>query len=527
VNKFSIIFILLLTISIVIIDTYKLSLFQSIMYLFSSNEKLNFKNKIISFFFIEICLIFLNKKNDHLIEETSNKVQIQLMNLIYKNLLLNNINKEISEGNIINLIQSNANAFHDFLSLCNNIIIIPISLSYNFYYLYQSFRLCFIPSVIIIGFFSFYLNIKEKETIKKEYNLYLIKDSYLQLITQTFNSIKNIKLLLYEKFIYGKVIEKKNKEIDIINEISDYYILKDLFLNFANIIMSFITIITYNILYKKIDNSLMINSFYSFNYITGIIISLPKIITGSFNIFIPFKRIEQFIKENKTKKTNNYKQIFNEEDKRSVIINNMDFGIIQDSKKINLLLNINIKVNKGEFIGVLGNISSGKSNFLKSLINNLEIFPKNKKDKLLINGKISYVSQIPFLINDTIRNNILFYNEMDYEKYDQILSLCELKEDINLMEKKDFTIIKEKGNNLSSGQKSRINIARALYNNSDIYLFDDPLNFLDNIIANKIFKNVFLNYLKGKTIIFVTHHVEFIKKMNRVIFFIKVLFNLT
>ena len=115
---------------------------------------------------------------------------------------------------------------------------------------------------------------------------------------------------------------------------------------------------------------------------------------------------------------------------------------------------------------------------------------------------------------------------MEYEKYDQFLSLCVLKEDLNLMEKKDFTIIKEKGNNLSSGQKSRINITRALYNNSDIYLFDDPLNFLDNIIANKIFKNVFLNNLKGKTIIFVSHHVEFIKKMNRVIFFIKVLFNL-
>ena len=519
INKYSFIFVFFLNIVQVFLNIYKMSIHRNIIYYFSSDEKiLNIKNQLFIYPIIEFITILFNRNNSFFIKKISLRVQMELMNLLYQNIILNKIRNNLSEGEIINLIQGDTNAFYSFLSLCKNLIILPISLLYNLYYLYNSFKLCFVPSICLIGLFSFYLNKKKKIILEKEKNLYLIKDSYMKLVSQTFNSITNIKLLSYEKIIYNKIIERKSKEIKIQDDTSNFYILKNIFFYLSNCLMSLITIITFNIFYKNVNNSLMINAFYSFNELTSIIISIPDIITGNFNIFIPFQRIEKFLEERKIN-NNIYKQIFNEEDKRTIIIKNMNFGIINNSKEKLLLSNINIKINKGEFIGIIGNVSSGKSNFIKAIINNLDIISKNENDKILINGKFSYVSQIPFLINDTIRNNILFFNEMDYEKYEKIIEICELKEDIELMEKKDFTIIEEKGINLSSGQKSRINIARALYNNSDIYLFDDPLNVLDPIVANKIFKNIFLDYLKGKTILLVTHHIEYIKNSNRVIFF--------
>lgn len=99
--------------------------------------------------------------------------------------------------------------------------------------------------------------------------------------------------------------------------------------------------------------------------------------------------------------------------------------------------------------------------------------------EVIKNGRIAYIPQEAFMMNDTIRNNIIFGKDYEDEKFKNIIKLCELESDLDILPGREFTEIGEKGINLSGGQKQRISIARAVYSDSDIYLIDDALSALD------------------------------------------------
>jgi ABC-type transport system involved in cytochrome bd biosynthesis fused ATPase/permease subunit len=184
-----------------------------------------------------------------------------------------------------------------------------------------------------------------------------------------------------------------------------------------------------------------------------------------------------------------------------------------------ILKNINLKVRKGELIGVIGEIGSGKSSLLQAFLNNLLIVEETEENhtKIVLNGSVSYVSQSSWIINDTIKNNILLFNKNNTNNYDKIIDLCELKTDLESLPGGDNTEIGEKGINISGGQKARISIARAINSNSDIYMFDDPISALDAHVGKKIMKNVIVDHLKNKTRILVTHAIQYLSFCDRII----------
>ena len=175
------------------------------------------------------------------------------------------------------------------------------------------------------------------------------------------------------------------------------------------------------------------------------------------------------------------------------------------------LKNINFEVKPGELVAIVGEVGCGKSCLLQAIINCLILFNPKECDGVHINGKIGYSAQIPWIQNDTIRNNITFSKDFDEEKYNRVLSLCQLNEDLETFEGKDLTEIGEKGVNLSGGQKVRISLARTIYNEPDIYLFDDPISALDANVGKKIMKNCIVKYLNGRTRIVVTHALSYLK----------------
>ncbi|XP_062103151.1 probable non-intrinsic ABC protein 5 [Humulus lupulus] len=113
-------------------------------------------------------------------------------------------------------------------------------------------------------------------------------------------------------------------------------------------------------------------------------------------------------------------------------------------------------------------------------------------------------------LSHKIEENILFGKEMDREKYERVLEACSLKKDLEILSFGDQTVIGERGINLSSGQKQRIQIARALYQDVDIYLFDDPFCAVDAHTGSHLFRECILGLLSSKTIIYVTHQIEFL-----------------
>ncbi|GMN63551.1 hypothetical protein TIFTF001_032622 [Ficus carica] len=125
-------------------------------------------------------------------------------------------------------------------------------------------------------------------------------------------------------------------------------------------------------------------------------------------------------------------------------------------------------------------------------------------------GTMAYVAQLPWIQSGMIEENILFGKEMDRERYESILEACSLKKDLEILSFGDQMVIGERGINLSGGQKQRIQIARALYQDADIYLFDDPFSAVDAHTISHLFKECLLGLLSSKTVTYATHQVEFI-----------------
>ena len=118
------------------------------------------------------------------------------------------------------------------------------------------------------------------------------------------------------------------------------------------------------------------------------------------------------------------------------------------------------------------------------------------KLQIKVYGKISYVSQTAWIQSGTIQDNILFGSAMDGERYKETLQRCSLVKDLELLPFGDLTEIGERGINLSGGQKQRVQLARALYQDADVFLLDDPFSALDAQTATSIFNVIiFLEHL--------------------------------
>jgi len=116
-----------------------------------------------------------------------------------------------------------------------------------------------------------------------------------------------------------------------------------------------------------------------------------------------------------------------------------------------------------------------------------------------------------------MRDNILYNKKLDQDRYVDTIQFCELERDLEIMNAGDLSEIGEKGINLSGGQQARLGLARAVYQDKDIYLLDDPISALDAHVRMNIMKNVVNGMLKDKTRILVTHAIDFLHMADRII----------
>ncbi|KAL7198496.1 hypothetical protein ACSBR2_020896 [Camellia fascicularis] len=177
------------------------------------------------------------------------------------------------------------------------------------------------------------------------------------------------------------------------------------------------------------------------------------------------------------------------------------------------LAGIQMKVEKGMRVAVCGMVGSGKSSFLSCILGEI---PKISGE-VRVCGSAAYVSQSAWIQSRNIEENILFGSPMDNAKYKNVIHACSLKKDLELFPHGDQTIIGDRGINLSGGQKQRVQLARALYQNADIYLLDDPFSAVDAHTGSELFKEYILTALASKTVIFVTHQVEFLPAADMIL----------
>ncbi|KAL8462294.1 hypothetical protein ACS0TY_033372 [Phlomoides rotata] len=170
------------------------------------------------------------------------------------------------------------------------------------------------------------------------------------------------------------------------------------------------------------------------------------------------------------------------------------------------LKDINFRVSHGMRVAICGTVGSGKSSLLSCILGEM---PKIS-GIIRLAGTKAYVAQSTWIQSGKIEENILFGKEMDRQRYNQVLEACSLNKDLEILSFGDQTVVGERGINLSGGQKQRIQIARALYQDADIYLLDDPFSAVDAHTGAHLFSECILGLLYSKTVIYVTHQVEFL-----------------
>lgn len=178
-----------------------------------------------------------------------------------------------------------------------------------------------------------------------------------------------------------------------------------------------------------------------------------------------------------------------------------------------ILKDINLEVDPGVLTVVIGPVGAGKSSLLYLLLGELSYF----EGKVEVNGVISYSSQEPWLFSGTIRQNILFGRKFERVRYEEVCYVCALITDFKLFPLGDKTFVGEKGASLSGGQRARVNLARAIYKEADIYLLDDPLSAVDAHVGKHLFEECISGYLSEKIVVLVTHQLQYLEDVEQIV----------
>ena len=296
------------------------------------------------------------------------------------------------------------------------------------------------------------------------------------------------------------------------------------------VIILVITLLVISLLKDPIVNNLTLIGFFSATFIRltpsayRILSSLQRVKFTQKILNSLYKNLIYFDKININ--NNNHQNIIKKdliEIKNTIKIKNLNFSY--DSKR-DLFNNLNLEIKIGETVGIFGDSGSGKSSFINLLIGLL----KPDSGKILVNDKdihsnishwrknIGYVPQSIFLIDDTFKKNITFEIENDSEnltKLNDCLKQAELTKFINTLQNGLDTIVGERGSRISGGQLQRVGIARALYNDPKILIFDESTSALDKDTELEIIKNIY-KFKNKKTLIIITHKRDLLKECDKI-----------
>uniref|UniRef100_A0A453QRT9 ABC transporter C family member 13 n=1 Tax=Aegilops tauschii subsp. strangulata TaxID=200361 RepID=A0A453QRT9_AEGTS len=276
------------------------------------------------------------------------------------------------------------------------------------------------------------------------------------------------------------------------------------------VLVSAATFLTCYLLKIPLDASNVFTTVATLRLVQEPVRSIPIVIAVAIQAKVAFTRISKFLEAPELNGQVRKKYLVGTD--YPIAMNSCSFSWDENPSKPTLN-NINLVVKAGEKIAICGEVGSGKSTLLAAVLREV---PKTE-GTIQVSGRIAYVSQTAWIQTGTIQDNILFGSLMDREMYQETLARCSLLKDLEMLPFGDLTQIGERGINLSGGQKQRVQLARALYQNADIYLLDDPFSAVDAHTATSLFNDYVMGILSDKTVLLVTHQVDFLPVFDSIL----------
>ncbi|CAI9303496.1 unnamed protein product [Lactuca saligna] len=332
------------------------------------------------------------------------------------------------------------------------------------------------------------------------------KDNRMKATSEILRNMRILKLQGWEMKFLSKIIKLRDEEENALKKYMYTLSLTSFIFWGAPIVVAVVTFATCLFFGIPLESGKVLSALATFKILQEPIYNIPDSISAFFQTKVSLNRIATYLRLTDID-SNAIDKVPPGSSDVAVEIINGNFAWDANASSSNLTLkDINIRVNHGMRVAVCGTVGSGKSSLLSCILGEVSKISGSVK----VEGKKAYVAQSPWIQSGKIEDNILFGREMDRERYDNVLEACSLKKDLEILSFGDQTVIGERGINLSGGQKQRIQIARALYQDADIYLFDDPFSAVDAHTGSHLFKECMLQFLDSKTVIYITHQVEFL-----------------
>nr|XP_037280456.1 multidrug resistance-associated protein 1-like [Rhipicephalus microplus] len=320
--------------------------------------------------------------------------------------------------------------------------------------------------------------------------LYRFRDERLKKFTDFLLSIRPIKMSALEDVFQKSLLHLRKKEIDQAYRVNVLEMLLETLFSASSPMMIIIAFGTASFINPNaiFSPAAMFSCVYMLTIMDTLSTGAPHVLRLKSSVYRSCKRVMSFFKEEEYSKEEAESRHAPNIPVGEVALKDCSFAWCKRNDIVDspALDGVNLLVESGSLVGVVGTVGSGKSSLLSAIVGEM----RHLSGSVSLNGSIAIVSQAPQILNMSLRDNITFGRKFDQLYYGKVVEACQLSRDINRMAAGDFTEAGDKGEMLSGGQKQRVALARAVYSRSDIYLLDDPTSSQDARVTKEIMRRV-------------------------------------
>ncbi|XP_038033035.2 ATP-binding cassette sub-family C member 10 isoform X2 [Anas platyrhynchos] len=428
-------------------------------------------------------------------------------------------------GEIVNFMSTDASRLVNFCLSFHEVWSLPFQFAITLYLLYQQVGVAFLGGLALALLLVPINKVIANRIMMSNKEMLQHKDARVKLMTEFLRGIRVIKFYAWEKHFSSRINACRAQELQKLRAIK-YLDAVCVYLWAAlPVVVSIVIFITYVLLGHQLTATKVFTALALVGMLILPLNSFPWVLNGTLEAKVSLDRIQRFL-ELEDQDLEAYYALGSPSGTASAIeMRGADFSwapVKEESSSQpfptgTLQLHIeNLSVRKGMLLGVVGKVGSGKSSLLAAITGEL-VKQGGRVYVCDLEQGFGLATQEPWIQFATVRENILFGRDYNARLYEEVLDACALSEDLNILPAGDQTEVGENGVTLSGGQKARIALARAVYQEKELYLLDDPLAAVDADVANHLMRKCVLGVLQHKTRILCTHRTEFLEKADALV----------